>query len=623
MNSVKTRIVQRPLFKKNPKSFFSFPKYPNLEAQLKTELRRALLKRPFLPYPFFDKTGWKYEFESEGSLNRKKGSTRESLVKESSNSHLRKTVISPSEQHYAYILVAYSKEQGNLIIRSFRTGLMDVVIKNVFNFCWIPSSHQSSDPSSHQSSDPSSHQSSEKIIFTRLDASLHSSKVFAFDLESRFETLIYSNPSKIDFVDIYSASDQSGAFISCSSKHSSESLYVDLNLKITGVMPRAAGKVYHFDRFNNDWIVVFDNNKKQCFLDSNLPLDWLSLNRPIEFDKPILDVITMKTECTNRLAILTTSEIYIVDCKSREIVKTLNLEEGSYMIEPTISQNIPSSVEIRFSSPLIISGRFMLDISGNRSFLQNFPVDDMDKYIIETLMISKTLVTLIYTKNRSRKRPCLLYSYGVYKERIELSYRYHHIPLLERGFAIALLHLEVRSENKLDTSLELIAIAKSLNSTSTTLIHETFSAGCSISAAAINLEPYLFDSIVWRAPFLNPFDSMMNPDLPLSLSEIEEWGDPINNQDDKSRLFNFSPFQNMQKSSSFPHLFITHGLQDERVSFQQSVDYINRARTLVPESTRLILNLVENQAHTSQTLMLDLNEKAKELAFILECTESK
>ncbi len=79
----------------------------------------------------------------------------------------------------------------------------------------------------------------------------------------------------------------------------------------------------------------------------------------------------------------------------------------------------------------------------------------------------------------------------------------------------------------------------------------------------------------------------------------------------------------MQKSSSFPHLFITHGLQDERVSFQQSVDYINRARTLVPESTRLILNLVENQAHTSQTLMLDLNEKAKELAFILECTESK
>lgn len=146
------------------------------------------------------------------------------------------------------------------------------------------------------------------------------------------------------------------------------------------------------------------------------------------------------------------------------------------------------------------------------------------------------------------------------------------------------------------------------------LVHETYSAGAVISAAALNfLEIGIFDCVVWQAPFLNPLDSMMDPNLPLSLSEVDEWGDPRNCPKDYQRILAFSPFQNLPPSlplgSSFPHLIITHGLEDLRVNYKQSVDYVSRVEKFA--KSQIVLNLVPGQAHSSATLAHDIEEKAK------------
>ena len=596
---------------------------------LKVELQSSLLRQPPLPPPEKDQLSkWRYFFSHQkGGLNeclyrerlaetgKSTFSCRPELLLnvQRDSHHLGKVLISLCSKYCAYIQIPYSKEQGDLIVKSFKEG-ETFRIRNVYNFVWTQ------------------HEGSSKIMFTRLDEKLHSSRVFCFDLHVGSESLLFQSENNVDFIDVSWASDQSGAFILCTSRTSSLSIFVDNDLNLSVVLPRLSNDKYYVDRIHEDFLVVYNKNKsigRLSFLNHSFQ-NWNDM-RPLDLglqeNEIILDFSPL---CGSLICVLTNKFIRLLDLNhSSKHYHSLELEMGSFEVLPSIFQS-RKSLQIAFSTPLITRGSLTVKQDGTISLVKRqSALLDEDDFLIETFRIFQSTITLVYRKGANPRNPnpnpCVLYSYGVYGEKLKLCYRYHHIPLLKRGFVIAYvdLHQPAIPKNKRETCDELVNIAKYLKDMPgiSKLVHETYSAGAVISAAAIGL----FDCVVWRAPFLNPLDSMMDPSLPLSLSEVDEWGDPRNSPEDYHRLLAFSPFQNLPLSlpldSSFPHLMITHGLEDLRVNYKQSVDYVSRVEKMFAKS-RIVLNLVPGQAHSSATLAHDIEEKAKELEFVLDCVSN-
>jgi oligopeptidase B len=46
-------------------------------------------------------------------------------------------------------------------------------------------------------------------------------------------------------------------------------------------------------------------------------------------------------------------------------------------------------------------------------------------------------------------------------------------------------------------------------------------------AQAMNLYPELWAAMVLEVPFVDPLSEMLDPDLPLSVTDRDEWGDPL------------------------------------------------------------------------------------------------
>ena len=54
----------------------------------------------------------------------------------------------------------------------------------------------------------------------------------------------------------------------------------------------------------------------------------------------------------------------------------------------------------------------------------------------------------------------------------------------------------------------------------------TSSAGGLIIGSAINQYPELFKAVILDVPFVDFLSLMLDPDLPLTVSEYDEWGNP-------------------------------------------------------------------------------------------------
>lgn len=75
----------------------------------------------------------------------------------------------------------------------------------------------------------------------------------------------------------------------------------------------------------------------------------------------------------------------------------------------------------------------------------------------------------------------------------------------------------------------------------------TSSAGGIIAGAVLNEEKNLLQSILLFSPFINPYDTLQNPNDPLSKTEIAEWGD-IRDPEVKAYIKSYSPMQNIEKA---------------------------------------------------------------------------
>ncbi|VFQ85461.1 unnamed protein product [Cuscuta campestris] len=204
-------------------------------------------------------------------------------------------------------------------------------------------------------------------------------------------------------------------------------------------------------------------------------------------------------------------------------------------------------------------------------------------------------LTILYSRKAHQKgqSPGLLHGYGAYGEALDKSWCGNRLSLLDRGWVIAF--ADVRggdgpdpSWHKCGSGLHKLNSIYDFVSCGQYLINEGYAhknklGACGVSAggllvgAAINLHPGLFRAAILKVPFLDICNTLLDPTLPLTISDYEEFGNPqIASFYDY--ILKYSPYDNVSHGPCFPAMLVTASYNDSRVGVWEAAKWVAKVR---------------------------------------------
>jgi oligopeptidase B len=189
--------------------------------------------------------------------------------------------------------------------------------------------------------------------------------------------------------------------------------------------------------------------------------------------------------------------------------------------------------------------------------------------------------------------PTLLYGYGSYEHSIDPAFGIPRLSLLDRGMIFAVAHVRGGGEmgrlwyehgkklEKRNTFTDFVAVAQHLIDNDITapdrLVAQGGSAGGLLMGAVANLAPKYFSGFLAEVPFVDPLTSILDPSLPLTVIEWDEWGNPLDDAEVYAYMKSYSPIENVHENHYPPILAVT-SLNDTRVLFVEPAKWVARLR---------------------------------------------
>lgn len=231
--------------------------------------------------------------------------------------------------------------------------------------------------------------------------------------------------------------------------------------------------------------------------------------------------------------------------------------------------------------------------------------------------------------------PGLLYGYGSYEISIDPGFGVSTVSLLDRGVVFAYAHVRGGGEmgrawydsgkmlEKKNTFTDFIAAADHLIESGWVhpdrLAAEGGSAGGLLVGAAANMGGDRFRAISAVVPFVDALTTILDPSLPLTVGEWEEWGDPYHDPNVYAYMKSYSPYENVE-AKHYPAILATTSLNDTRVFFVEPAKWIVRLQevALNGEDRPLLLKTEMVAGHGGRSGRYDAwEDRALRLAFIL------
>jgi oligopeptidase B len=263
-----------------------------------------------------------------------------------------------------------------------------------------------------------------------------------------------------------------------------------------------------------------------------------------------------------------------------------------------------------------------------------------DNYIVKRLWASapdgvEVPLAIVYKKGLqlNGKNPTLLYSYGSYGYSTDPAFNANVFSLVDRGFVYAIAQIRGGSDlgeqwyedgkllKKKNTFTDFIACAEKLIADKYTsknlLTINGGSAGGLLMGAVSNLRPDLFKVVLADVPFVDVLNTMLDPNLPLTTQEYEQWGNP-NEKKYYDYIRSYSPYDNISRKN-YPNILITGGLNDSQVLFHEPAKYAAKLRELKTDNNILLLRTNMDSGHGGATGRFDnLKEQAFQYAFVMD-----
>jgi len=229
--------------------------------------------------------------------------------------------------------------------------------------------------------------------------------------------------------------------------------------------------------------------------------------------------------------------------------------------------------------------------------------------------------------------PLYLYGYGAYGHSLDPWFSHARLSLLDRGFIFAIAHVRGggdlgeawyragKLEHKTNTFGDFIACAEQLladgYTTSPRLAISGGSAGGLLIGAVLNQRPELFAVAIAEVPFVDVLNTMLNEELPLTVTEYDEWGNP-NEPDVHARIKAYAPYENVQ-AQAYPAILAVAGYNDSRVQYWEAAKWVAKLRANKTDSNLLLLKTELGAGHGGMSGRYQaLKDAALEYAFVLK-----
>jgi oligopeptidase B len=247
---------------------------------------------------------------------------------------------------------------------------------------------------------------------------------------------------------------------------------------------------------------------------------------------------------------------------------------------------------------------------------------------------TKVPISLVARRDVGLPAPCLLYGYGAYEISIDPSFSPGRLVLLDHGVVFAIAHVrgggemgrrwydEGHLERKANSFSDFAACADHLIAEGITtpaqLAGRGGSAGGLLMGAVANRFGDRFAAILAEVPFVDALNTMLDPSLPLTVGEYEEWGNPTDDPAAYATIKAYAPYENVEASNRYPALLLTGGLNDTRVGYWEPAKLAARLRQRVP-GVDVLVRMEMGVGHGGPSGRYDAwREEAFVLAWLLE-----
>jgi len=491
------------------------------------------------------------------------------------------------------------------------------------------------------------------IFYVGLDQNHRPTKVFKHKIgsDTNKDLLIYEEKDPSFFCSINLSKTKKYLFIRTADHETSEYLFINLQLnETTPVLFKKRIKKIEYDLEHHEKFFLISTNTDEAKNFKIMISHEQSYQKWEEFiayekDNLILDFMLLKDWLVRLERTEGSENIIILNLNNKDQHK-ISFDEEAYNLSLDHGYEYETDTfRYSYSSPTTPKSIFDYDCKLKKQELkktQEVPSGhNKDDYICKKIFATahdneKIPITILYKKGvkLDSNNYLLLYGYGSYGISIPSNFSTNRLSLVDRGIIYAIAHIRGGKEkgyewyengkllNKKNTFLDFISCAKKLCEDKYTspkkIIAQGGSAGGLLMGYIANESPDLFLGIIAQVPFVDICNTMLDEDLPLTVTEIPEWGDIKN--DKKSFLYvkSYSPYDNVKKQN-YPHMLVTGGISDPRVTYWEMTKWVAKLRENKTDNNLLLLHMNMTAGHSGASGRFDyLKEIAMEYGFVLK-----
>ena len=490
---------------------------------------------------------------------------------------------------------------------------------------------------------------SRTLLITKINDRFQTDSVWSLDTISGAKTLLYKELDSAWDLGLYYNCTKELIFLLSSSKDATEAFFMptdDSSKTWSMLIPRSTGHIYYPEFYEGNFYFQSNLHNPDFSIYTapkrNFELSAWKTVVPGQPGSPISSYLINKSAIVVLARHAGFERLEVWDRAGAGMIYSLQ-QEGDYNLD-FWDNHSPAADYFYYSSenevhPYSLYRHYFSSRSDSLEYQSPVPkAINPDRYQTELRMVktadgTSVPLRLIYAKTLDRSQPqaTVLYGYGAYGDYEDPYFSSSSFPLLDRGLIYAVANIrgggefgkkwydEGRLLNKKNSFTDFVAcIDYLLNngiSTRDQLAIQGGSAGGLLIGAVTNLAYDKVKLAVLDVPFVDPINTMLDPSLPLTIQEYEEWGNP-NVPEAFNYILSYSPYDNI-KAHKYPTMLISSALNDSRVGYWEGLKYVQKLRSLNQSQDPIVFRLLK-EGHTGSTNRFSrLREYADTMGFIL------
>jgi oligopeptidase B len=492
------------------------------------------------------------------------------------------------------------------------------------------------------------------ILYTKVDDAWRPFQVWRHTLGTdAADVLVMDEPDERFWVGVGLTRNQQAIQISLGSKLTSEVWLLDANDPTADpvvVAPRREGVEYDVEHAGDQLLIVHNADAPNFSL-ATAPLDdpgnWTTLIEGDESSRLLgVDAFADHVILNRRRDALTELAVIRRTGSGFGAPEVLTFDEPIYTVSPGRNDEWEDS-RYRFSYTSLVTPTTTYDVAvdtGERRLLKQQPVlggVDLSAYTQYREWATASDGTRVPVSMVARKdvvkdgnAPVVLYGYGSYETSMDPWFSIPRLSLLDRGVVFAIAHVRGGGElgrhwyddgktlTKRNTFTDFIAVAEHLVKEGWTrperIVAQGGSAGGLLMGAIANLAPRAFGGIVAEVPFVDALTTILDPSLPLTVIEWEEWGNPLEDPEVYRYMKSYTPYENVA-AQEYPQILAITSLNDTRVFYVEPAKWIAKLRATATGDADVLLKIEMEAGHGGRSGRYDSwREIAFSLSWILD-----